>query len=449
MAVGVLGLHFPCTGSIPGATREAQNAVAPQAACNLGGLTKILNILTETRIRAISPSDKPQRVFDGGGLYLEVSPSGGHWWRLKYRFQGKEKRLSLGTYPLINLKSARDRALNAKRQLADGVDPSAERRAIKESQSGAAANSFEPLAREWHKDQHKPTVSEAQATRVLGRLERDVFPWLGNLPIGEISAALILQTMRRVESRGAIETAHRELQTISQIFRYAVATGRADRDPTGDLRGALKPFITTHMASITEPEKVGELLRAIDGYTGSFVVKSALQLAPLTFVRPGELRAAQWSEFDLEAGMWRIPAERMKGTKAAKAKGLDHLVPLSVQAVSILKTLQPLTGHRLAVFPSTRGDGRVMSDMTMGAALRRLGFASDEMTAHGFRAMARTMLVERLDYDESIVEAQLAHRVRDALGRAYNRTQFVDQRRVMMQVWSDYLDGLKALNSTK
>ena len=408
----------------------------------------MLNTLTEGRIRSTAPADKPQRLFDGGGLYLEVSPRGGRWWRLKYRFQGKEKLLSLGTYPVVTLKGARERALELKRQLADGIDPGAERKAVKASREGALANSFEPIAREWHEEQHKPTVSEGQARRIMARLEGDVFPWLGKLPISEVMAPTILQTLRRVEARGAIETAHRELQTISQVFRYAVATGRAERDPTPDLRGALKPFVTTHMAAITEPEKVGELLRAIDGYTGSFIVKCALQLAPLTFVRPGELRAALWSEFDLEAGIWRIPAERMKGTKVAKAKGQDHLVPLSSQAVAILKTLHPLTGHRPAVFPSTRGDGRVMSDMTMGAALRRLGFSGDEMTAHGFRAMARTMLVERLDYDESIVEAQLAHRVRDALGRAYNRTQFVEQRKAMMQTWGDYLAGLKAGKST-
>ncbi len=409
----------------------------------------MLNILTDTLIRSTLANGKTQRLFDGGGLYLEVSPSGGKWWRVKYQLQGKEKRLSLGTYPVVTLKTARERMLALKRQVADGVDPSAERKALKASRDGALANSFEPVAREWHAEQHKPTVSEGQAKRIMARLESDVFPWLGKLPLAEITAPTILKTLRRVEERGAIETAHRELQTISQIFRYAVATGRAERDPTPDLRGALKPFVTTHMASITEPEKVGELLRAIDGYTGSFVVKCALQLAPLTFVRPGELRAALWSEFDLDSGMWRIPADRMKGTKVAKAKGQDHLVPLSSQAVAILKALQPLTGHRPAVFPSTRGDGRVMSDMTMGAALRRLGFASDEMTAHGFRAMARTMLVERLNYDEAIVEAQLAHRVRDALGRAYNRTQFVDQRRAMMQAWGSYLDELKSGKTTE
>jgi len=402
-----------------------------------------MTLLTDAKVRAASATDKPRRLFDGGGLYLEVSPQGGKWWRLKYRHGQREKRLSLGTYPLISLREARERAAQNRKLLSDGVDPSEARKARKQSRETEAAHSFEALAREWHTTIHTPAVSVAQAVRILGRLERDVFPWLGAMAMQDISAPVLLQTLRRVESRGAIETAHRELQTIGQIFRYAVATGRATRDPTGDLRGALRPWVTRHMAAVTEPARVGELMRAIDGYEGSFPVCCALKLAALTFVRPGELRAAAWSEFDLDAAMWRIPAARMKGTKSKKAVGQDHLVPLSTQAVAILRQLKPLTGHRAHLFPSTRGDGRVMSDMTMGAALRRLGFGKEDMTAHGFRAMARTMLVERLNVDESIVEAQLAHRVRDALGRAYNRTQFVDQRREMMQRWADYLDKLR------
>jgi integrase len=402
-----------------------------------------MHSLTDTKIRAAAPTDKTQRLFDGGGLYLEISPAGGRWWRLKYRFAGKEKRLSLGVYPTVALKIARERAADARRMVANGVDPSAARQAQKESRDNVEVNAFEAIAREWYRTVYFPAVSEGQAKRTLGRMERDVFPWLGREDIAQLSGPKILQTLRRVEARGAIETAHRELQTIGQVFRYAVATGRAERDPTGDLKGALKPFETTHMASITEPKRVGALLRAIEAYEGSFPVKCALRLAPLTFVRPGELRAAEWAEFDLQEGLWRIPSARMKRTKKEKANGADHLVPLSRQAIEILRELQPLTGHRPHLFPSTRGEGRVMSDMTMGAALRRLGFAQDEMTAHGFRAMARTMLVERLGFDESVVEAQLAHRVRDALGRAYNRTQFVEQRREMMQRWADYLAGLR------
>ena len=314
---------------------------------------------------------------------------------------------------------------------------------MKQSAEHAGTNSFEAIAREWLTTVHTPKVCEAQSTRTVGRLERNVFPWIGRTSMAMLKAPEILKVMRRVEARGVIETAHRELQVIGQVFRYAVATGRAERDASADLKGALRPFQTTHMPAITEPQKVGALMRAIDAYEGTLPVRCALQLVALTFVRSSELRFATWDEIDLENGMWRIPGHRMKRTKAGKANGPDHLVPLATQAVKVLKVLQPLTGHRPHVFPSTRREGRVLSDATMGAALRRLGFSNDEMTAHGFRAMARTMLVERLGVDESIVEAQLAHRVKDALGRAYNRTQFVDQRRVMLQAWADYLDVLR------
>jgi integrase len=259
---------------------------------------------------------------------------------------------------------------------------------------------------------------------------------------GDLSAG-DLQTMRRVESRGAIETAHRELQSVGQVFRYAVATGRAERDPTRDLRGALRPFLTRHMPAITDPKRVGDLLRAIHVYEGMPVTRAALRLAPLVFVRPGELRYAQWAEFDLDGAMWRIPSARMKRKLQDKASGPDHFVPLSRQAVEVLKELRPLTGHRAHVFPCTRGQGRPMSEVTIGAALRRLGFPKEEMTGHGFRAMARTLLAERLGVDEAVIEAQLAHAVRDSLGRAYNRTTFLEQRRAMLQTWADYLDRLR------
>lgn len=402
-----------------------------------------MHSLTDTKVRSLTASQKTERHFDGGGLYLEVSPKGGKWWRFKYRQAGKEKRLSLGTYPDTPLKAARERADQARKLLAANVDPGAERKAVAASHAEAKSSSFEALAREWIDTVHKLKVCEAQSTRTVGRLERDVFPWIGATPIDALKAPEILKVMRRVETRGAVETAHRELQVIGQVFRYAVATGRAERDASADLKGALRPFQTTHMPAITEPQRVGALMRAIDGYEGTLPVRCALKLVALTFVRSGELRFATWDEIDLENGMWRIPGQRMKRTKAGKANGPDHLVPLARQAVDILKELKPLTGHRLHVFPSTRGEGRVLSDATLGAALRRLGFSNDEMTTHGFRAMARTMLVERLNVDESVVEAQLAHRVKDALGRAYNRTQFVDQRRVMLQTWADYLDTLR------
>jgi len=294
-----------------------------------------MHTLTDSQIRAATPTGKTRRLFDGGGLYIEVSPAGGKWWRWKYRFAGKEKRLSLGVYPEVALKIARERAAEARKLVANGVDPSVARRAQKESLANdTMESSFEVIAREWFRTVYTPAVSDGQAKRTLRRLEQDVFPWLGPDKMVGVTGPRILQTLRRVESRGAIETAHRELQAIGQVFRYAVATGRAERDPTGDLKGALKPFETTHMASITEPKRVGALLRAIDGYEGSLPVKCALRLAPLTFVRPGELRAAMWSEFDLEEAVWRIPAARMKGSKKCwrrlKIDPLTRIVPTEI-----------------------------------------------------------------------------------------------------------------------
>lgn len=399
-------------------------------------------MLSDTQIRSTKPSDKPIRLRDERGLYLEVTPSGGRWWRLKYRFAGKEKLLSMGTYPDTTLKAARDKRDRARELLAEGVDPSNARRAEKASRSTAMVNGFEAVAREWHAVVHLAQVSPGHAARTLIRLEQDVFPWLGGLPIGEIKPQQLLQAMRRIEARGAIETAHRALQACSQVFRYAIATGRAERDPTPDLRGALRPVLVKHMAAITDPARVGELLRAIEAYKGTPVTRAALQLAPLVFVRPGELRKAEWTEFDLDARQWRIPAARMKRTKQEKLSGGDHVVPLSRQALLVLRELEPLTGHGKYLFPSPRTGERPMSDNGVLAALRRMGFPKDEMTGHGFRAMARTLLAERLNVDEAVVEAQLAHAVRDSLGRAYNRTEFIDQRRRMLQLWADYLDRL-------
>ena len=400
-------------------------------------------MLSDTQIRAAKAGMKPIRLYDERGLYLEVTPNGGRWWRFKYRFGGKEKLLSMGTYPDTGLKAARERRDRARALLEDGVDPSDVRRAEKESRSEAAVNSFEAVAREWHATIHSAQVSAGHAARTLIRLEQDVFPWLGGLPIGEIMAPQLLQAMRRVEARGAIETAHRALQACGQVFRYAIATGRAERDPTPDLLGALKPVLVQHMAAITDPKRVGELLRAIESYKGMPITRAALQLAPLVFVRPGELRKAEWIEFDLDAAEWRIPAVRMKRTKQEKLSGVDHVVPLSSQAMAVLRELHPLTGQGQYLFPSPRTSERPMSDNGVLSALRRMGFPSDEMTGHGFRAMARTLLAERLNVDEAIIEAQLAHAVKDSLGRAYNRTQFLEQRRSMLQTWADYLDKLR------
>jgi integrase len=400
-------------------------------------------MLSDTRIRTTKPAVKPVRLYDERGLYLEVTPTGGRWWRLKYRFEGREKLLSMGTYPDTGLKVARAKRDQARELLAQGVDPSDARRAEKATKSEQASNSFEAIAREWHTTVHLAQVSAGHAARTLIRLEQDVFPWLGGLTISAIKAPQLLHTMRCIEGRGAIETAHRALQACGQVFRYAIATGRAERDPTPDLRGALKPVLVQHMAAITDPKRVGELLRAIKDYKGMPITRAALQLAPLVFVRPGELRKAEWVEFDLDAKQWRIPGARMKRTKQEKLSGAAHIVPLSRQVVAILHDLKPLTGHGRYVFPSPRTGERPMSDNGVLSALRRMGFPLDEMTGHGFRAMARTLLAERLNVDEAVIEAQLAHAVNDSLGRAYNRTEFLEHRRNMVQVWADYLDKLR------
>ena len=392
--------------------------------------------LTTTRIRTAAVSDKPYKLFDGDGLYLLVNPNGGKWWRLKYRFRGKEKLLSLGTFPEVPLAKARERCRDARALISDDVDPSVNRKAQQSAQKDSAANSFEVIAREWF-EKYSKGWAESHSEKIIKRLERDVFPWLGRRPISEITAQEILGVLRRIEARGANETAHRALQNCSQLLRYAVVTGRVERDPCGDLRGALSPVKGKHHASITAPEAVGGLLRAIDSYKGSLITKCALKLAPLVFVRPGELRHAEWTEIDLERGEWNIPAAKMKTREA-------HLVPLSLQAVAILTEVRELTGGGQYVFPGARTRKRPMSDNAILAALRRMGFAKDEMSGHGFRAMARTILDEVLHVRPDYIEHQLAHAVRDPNGRAYNRTSHLAERRDMMQRWADYLDRIKA-----
>ena len=372
---------------------------------------------------------------DGYGLFLLVTPTSGKLWRFDYRMDDKRKTMAFGSYPSISLADARQRREEAKKQIANGIDPGEAKKALKASKTESAANSFEVIAREWQ-NRFAPTWTEMYAERVLDRMQRDAFPWIGTRPIAEIKAPDVLAVLRRVESRGALESAHRLRTIIGQVFRYAVATGRTERDPTGDLNGALPPKNRKHFATMTDPKDVAPLLRAIDGYEGSFVVKCAMRLAPLVFVRPGELRQAEWSEFDLDAGEWNIPAEKMKMNSA-------HLVPLSCQAVEILKELQPLTGASRYVFPSGRTFSRPMSENAVLAALRRMGFSKEEMTGHGFRAMARTILDEVLQVRPDYIEHQLAHAVKDPNGRAYNRTAHLAKRRKMMQLWSDYLDGLK------
>ncbi|GGA01406.1 tyrosine-type recombinase/integrase [Dyella caseinilytica] len=392
--------------------------------------------LSDTGIRKAPHPDKPKKLADGGGLYLLLNPNGSKWWRFKYRYAGKEKLLSLGTYPDTSLADAREKRDAARKQLAAGIDPGAHRKAEKAAGEERAANSFEVVAREWHAKQSKSWV-ELHASRIMLRLENDIFPWLGTRPIADISAKELLATLNRIVDRGAAESAHRVLQNCGQVFRYAIATGRAERNPAADLRGALPSVKQTHLAAITDPNAIGALLRSIDGYQGSFVTKCALKLAPLLFVRPGELRQAEWTEFDLDKAQWNLPAEKMKMRE-------PHLVPLAPQAVEILRELHALTGRGRYLFPSARSPQRPMSNNAVLSALRRMGYATDEMSGHGFRAMARTVLDEVLHFRPDYIEHQLAHAVRDPNGRAYNRTAHLTERKKMMQAWADYLDGLRA-----
>ena len=405
-------------------------------------------IKTDVTIRNTKPTDKTQRINDGDGLYLLIKPNGAKWWRMDYSISGNRKTLSVGVYPDTGLKDARNRADEARRLIATGIDPSDVRKTNKAQQAKVleadrriaeglpAVDSFEEVAREWFIKFSKEWAS-SHADKIIRRLERDIFPWIGKQPIASITAPELLSALRRIESRGAIETAHRAHQNCGQIFRYAIATGRAERDPSPDLRGALPSVKQTHHAAITDPKGIGGLLRAIDSYQGYFVTKCALHLAPLVFVRPGELRNAEWTEIDLDRAEWNIPAQRMKMRE-------PHLVPLSTQAVGILCELHSLTGQDRYVFPGARTNGRPMSDNAILAALRRMGFAKDEMSGHGFRAMARTILDEVLGVRPDFIEHQLAHAVRDPNGRAYNRTAHLPERRKMMQQWADYLDKLKS-----
>ena len=398
-------------------------------------LAKLLapKMLSDAQIRNFKPREKSYRKWDEKGLYIEVTSAGNKLWRFKYRINRKEKRLSLGQYPEVSLKEARERLFEARRLLAAGVDPSQHRKARKEADILRSANSFEVIAREWF-NRYSPGWAASHSKVILRRLERDIFPWMGDRAIAEITAPELLAVIRQVEGRGALETAHRELNICGQVFRYAVATGRAERDPSGDLRGALPPVKSKHLAAITDPKRVGELMRMIDGYQGSLIVQCALKLAPLVFVRPGELRHARWEDFDWEKNEWRFVVSKTK---------TEHIVPLARQSIAILKEIQPLTGRCEWVFPSGRTLERPMSENAILAALRSLGITKQEMSGHGFRAMARTLLDEELKVRPDLIEHQLAHAVKDPLGRAYNRTQFLEERHQMMQDWADFLDKLK------
>jgi len=404
--------------------------------------------LTDTEIKAAKPLEKPYKLFDGGGLYLLINPDGSRWWRFKYRYGGKEKLLALGTYPDTGLKKARDRHGEARDRLGDGIDPSAAKQAEKLTRADRAAGTFEVVALEWHAKQ-SGTWSPDYAEKELRQLKKHVLPRVGGKPFRELTSRDLLDLLRRIEAKGRLETAHRVRRSLGAICRYAVVTHRADVDVSTALKGALAPVPDNHFASITDPKKVGDLIRVIRIYEGSGVTRCALQLAPLLFVRPGELRAARWDEFAFDLAdpprgkkpkhaepQWRIPAERMKMRE-------QHIVPLSTQAVAILRELHAITGPDGYLFPSVRSKARCMSENTINAALRGMGYTKDEMTGHGFRHMASTLLHER-GYKSEWIERQLAHGDRNAIRARYNFAEHLAERRTMMQEWADYLDGLAA-----
>lgn len=390
--------------------------------------------LTDIQIKHFKPNTKAYKKSDEKGLFIMVNPSGSKYWRLAYRYAGKQNTLPLGVYPDVSLKEAREQRDDARRQLRDGIDPSIKRKMDKQAKVISAANSFEAVGREWH-EKFKTRWSENHSQKILTRLEKDLFPWLGKRPISEIEPPELLLTIRRIENRGALETAHRTLQICGQIFRYAISTARAVRDLSADLKGALPPVKKGHFSAITTPEELAPLLKDIRGYQGNFVTRIAMQMLPYIFVRPGELRHAEWSEIDFEERLWTIPATKMK-------MRADHLVPLADQAIALLQEILPLTGNKEYVFPSLNSSRRPMSDNTVRAAFRRMGYTKEQITPHGFRATARTLLDEKLEFPIHLIEHQLAHAVKDANGRAYNRTAHLPQRREMMQDWANYLDDL-------
>lgn len=392
-------------------------------------------LLTDIKIRKAAPADKSYKMSDGKGLYLQVMTTGAKYWRMKYRWLGKEKKLSVGVYPDVSLKEARSICEQAKKRLAAGIDPSAEKRARKMTASAEAENSFERIGREWIAVK---LIDKSESHRFRSRrlLERDLFPFIGNRPISDINPPELLHVLRRIEDRGHIETAKRAKQTAGQVFRYAIATGRAERDPSADLRGALRTPKPAHFSAITTPSAAGQLMMAIDNFGGTMIVRTAMQLSALFFCRPGDLRHLEWNDINWDESRIEIPADRMK-------VHADHIIPLSTQAIDILNQIKPLTGRGRYIFPSARGNSRPMSENAVRTALRTMGYDNNTMTAHGFRAMARTMLDEVLGFPIEWIEQQLAHTVRDVNGRAYNRTKHLPQRREMMQRWADYLDELK------
>lgn len=413
------------------------------------------NLLTDASLRKIRTGDPSKRLSDGDGLYLLVSVKGGsHGWRFDYTHEGKRKTLSLGIYPTISLAMARKRAEEARRQVAEGVDPSDARKAAKaatqrklEEERRADAglppvDSFEAVARTVHQ-QRKDGWSPRYAARWIERMEKDLFPFIGRMRLPEVTAPVLLKVLKKIEDRGAKETAHTLRQTAGMVFRYGIANGMCDRNPAPDLHGALKPIIVKHMAAVLEPTKAGALMRSIADYEGQPTTRAALLLSALLFQRPGNIRQMEWAEVDLDGALWTIPSLKMKRKLHGKLNGRPHFVPLPRQAVETLRELHPLTGHGRYVFPSLLTGERPMSENTVNTALRRMGYTGEEMTAHGFRAMARTIIVERTSIHPDVIEAQLAHGKSGPLGSAYDRADFMEQRRQMMQTWADYLDKLR------
>ena len=415
--------------------------------------------LTDIQIKKakLEGDAKTRKLYDTGGLCLRISASG-KYWIFEYDVPGsipdpskrkdgqvkrKTKRTtpSLGSYPDVTLSEARQKREEMRKQIKAGIDPAQARKSAKYEAQERTANTFELVAREWHGKQGEVWTASHHKL-VLRIMSTYLFPVIGNIPIASVTAPELLRALRPIETRGALETAHRARTIASQVFRYAIATGRADRDVGADLRGALSPLKVKHHAAITDPAKVGELMRAIDGYEGTLITKCALRLLPLVFTRPGEVRHMEWSEIDTAAALWSIPAGKMKMRE-------DHIVPLSTQALAILAEVRELTGGGKYAFPGERSRARPMSENTINAALRRLGYSKDQITGHGFRAMARTLLDEALGFRVDYIEQQLAHTVKDPLGRAYNRTKHLDERRRMMQAWADYLDSLRDTHSQK
>jgi integrase len=388
--------------------------------------------LTAVQIKKIQPTDSTRRYFDGGGLYLEVRPNGSRYWRYKYRFRGKEKLLAIGVYPHVSLKEAREARNGAAALLAKGLDPTAEKSSGRSMTAQQGARTFEQIAHDWLGKQR--AVWAPSRYRVVAQsLKLNVFPFIGARLISEIQPIEVLDAIKIMEARGVRYSAHRTLSICSQIFRFAVASCLIQSDPTRDLRGALAPVVQRHLAAITTRDGAGQLMRAIRGFEGYSLTRLMLLLHAYTFCRPGEIRGAEWAEIDMAAALWTIPPERMKGKR-------EHLVPLSRQALEVLQSAHPISGHGRFVFPSVRSAERPMSDNTANAALRRMGYSKDEMTAHGFRAMASTLLNEA-GYDPDAIEKQLAHVEANKVRAAYHRAQYLEERKRMMQEWADLLDN--------